>query len=232
MPIFPISLAVFNFVPVGLTGVALWFLVRFVRKQDASNYRLALLGGGLILAGGLSKALWKLIAAASGADVHWLANALFPLMAPGFAFLLAAVWGATRRQRGHRSPPGLWRWAIAAMAIALTAAAVRQWMLGVPRGWFLPLLILASLGNLGVSVLLIRASLRQRRWHVAALFAVNLAMIFALQPIAMATPKTLALHWIEQTLTALGTGCFALAAFLLHRSNGVDRARDGERADT
>jgi hypothetical protein len=101
--------------------------------------------------------------------------------------------------------------------MAFTAAALRQWVLEVPRGWFLPLLTLASLGNLATSLLLIGVCLSLQRWGTALLFTVNLLMIFALQPIAMMNPKTLALHWTEQSLTALGTACFALAAYRLWR---------------
>jgi hypothetical protein len=237
MPDFPVTLAVYNFLPVALTGVALWYLARYVESQDALHHPLALAGGALILAGGLSKAAWKLIAAVSGIDLVWLSNALFPLMAPGFALLAAALWGATRRrpgrppdpQAGRVAPRVLWSAALVAIVLAFTAAALRQWVFATPRGWFLPLLLLASLSNLAVSVLLIGTSMGLRRWSVAALFAVNLAMIFALQPIAMATPKTLALHWLEQSLTALGTGCFALAAFLLNRiARGGGRRRSSE----
>ena len=220
LPDFTISLALYNFLPVVLIGVALWFLARFVADHDPTDHRLALLGGGLILAGGLAKASWKLIAAASGTDLNWLSNALFPLMAPGFALLAVALWGAVQGQRGRPIPVGLWRVALAAVALAFVAAALRHWVLDLPRGWFLPLLVLASLGNLTTSVLLIGAALSLRRWGTALLFAVNLLMIFALQPIAMMNPKTLAMHWIEQSLTALGTACFALAAYRLWRLTG------------
>jgi hypothetical protein len=40
-------------------------------------------------------------------------------------------------------------------------------------------------------------------------------MVLVLQPIAVAATKTLSMHWTEQGLTALGTACFALGAFLL-----------------
>lgn len=214
---FPLSLALYNFLPVALTGLALWFLFRLARELDPGNGALALAGGGLVLLGGLSKASWKLVASVAGVDVVWLGGALFPSMAPGFALLAAALWGATRRLRGRPSPSWLGAAALAAIAIVFAAAAVRLWVLDIPRGWFLPLLALASLANLLLSALLIAAALRLRRWGIAALFAVNLSMIFALQPFAMANPKTLSMHWLEQSLTAFGTACFALGAYLLWR---------------
>ncbi len=221
---FPLSLSLFNFLPVALTGLALWLLTRYTANQDPSDYRLALLGAVLILAGGLAKASWKLIAATTGTDLVWLANALFPLMAPGFALLAVALWGAVLGQRRRPVPVGLWQVALAAVAITFAAAALRHWLLQVPRGRFLPLLVLASLGNLAASLLLIGAALSIRWLGTALLFAVNLLMIFALQPIAMMNPKTLAMHCTEQSLTALGTACFALAAYRLWRLTSPERS--------
>ena len=223
---FPLSLALYNFLPVGLTGVALWFLFRLVRDQDPGNGAVGAARGRAGPAWGLSKASWKLLASLTGVDIAWLGAALFPLMAPGFALLAAAIWGATRRLRGLSSPVWLRGAALAAVAIAFGFAAVRLWVLEIPRGWFLPLLALASLGNLLLSILLIAAALRLRRWGIALLFGVNLGMVFALQPIAMANPKTLPMHWLEQSMTAVGTACFALGAYLLWQvGSGADRLR-------
>jgi len=224
---FPVDLALYNFLPVVLTGAALWFLFLFVRDRVFDGYPLALLGGVLVFFGGLSKAFWKLIAALSGVDVTWLAAALFPLMALGFALLAVAVWAASRQLRGRRSLGG-WRLAVSLILMAFTVSALRQWLWDIPRGWFLPLLILASLSNLALSAQLIWAGLHLRRGSIALLFGINLGMIFALQPIAMTAAKTMAMHWIEQSLTAVGTGCFALAAYLLWRASvregsGVER---------
>jgi hypothetical protein len=150
-------------------------------------------------------------------------------MAPGFALLAASIWGAIRRLRGRSRPSWLRGVALAAVAIAFGFAALRLWALEIPRGWFLPLLALASLGNLLLSILLIAAALRLRHWIIALLFGVNLGMIFALQPIAMANPKTLPMHWLEQSLTAFGAACFALGAFLLWQ---VGRERIGSALPT
>lgn len=219
---FTFGLALFDVVPVVLTGLALWFVARIVRDLAPSYQLMAALGGTLVIAGGLSKATWKLIAAIDGSDLAWLANALFPLMAPGFVLLAVAVWAGVRGLRGRRALLG-WRVALGLILTACVAAAVRDWWLGVPRGWFLPLLVLVSLGNLTTSILLIRAAVYLQCWRVAVLVGVDLAMIFALQPIAMTTPKTIALHWLEQSLTAFGTGCFALGAYLLWRAVSARR---------
>ncbi|MBK1717687.1 hypothetical protein [Thiocystis violacea] len=213
---FPVSLALFDFLPVLLMGVALWYLARLVQAIEAPLHRLAWLGGLLIVAGGLSKATWKLLVAATGVDIGWLATALFPLMAPGFALLAVAIWGSARRIRGRRPLAG-WRLALLMVTLAFAVAAIRHWLLDIPRGWFLPLLVLVSLGNLVTSIQLIGLAFHLRRRSIAMLFMVNLAMILALQPIAMSLPDTLAMHWFEQSLTSLGTGCFALAAYLLWR---------------
>lgn len=211
---FSLGLALFDLVPVALTAVAFWFIARILHDLAPSYYPMAVLGGGLVIAGGLSKATWKLVAAAAGVDLTWLSNALFPLMAPGFVLLAVAVWAGVRTWRGRQALLG-WPAALGLILIAFGAAAVRFWWLDIPRGWFLPFLVLVSFGNLTVGLLLIRAAFQLRRWWSAMLLSVDLAMIFALQPIAMASPKTIAMHWIEQSLTAFGTGCFAFGAYLL-----------------
>ena len=81
-------------------------------------------------------------------------------------------------------------------------AALRSWGLAVERGWFLALMTLASLANLTLTALLLRETWRRLALWLAPLFPVNLAMVFALQRIARIEPKTLSLHWLEQSLTA------------------------------
>jgi hypothetical protein len=109
--------------------------------------------------------------------------------------------------------------------LVFALAAIRHWMLEIPRGWFAPLLALASLGNLVVSIQLIGLGFYYGQRAIALLVLVNLVMILALQPIAMSAPRTLAMHWIEQAITTLGSACFALAAYRLWRVVRVPQAR-------
>ncbi|AGA92091.1 hypothetical protein Thimo_3425 [Thioflavicoccus mobilis 8321] len=211
-----LTLALINFLPILFSAVAFVFIARLVRFLDPDRSWLAVIGGGLVVLGGFAKATWKLVFALTGQDLAWLANALFPLLGPGFVLVAGGLWAAQRRELapevGRRWP---WLTPLAAIVLAFGLAALRSWWLDIPRGWFLPLMGLTTAGNLMASVLLIRSALRWRRRLAAVLFVVNLVTVFALPPIAMIEPKTLAIHWLEQTLTAVGTAGFALAAYLL-----------------
>jgi hypothetical protein len=213
-----LSLALFNLLPVGFTGVALWFLARLVGNLDPINRPMAWLGGALVLLGGLTKATWKLILVTTGVDLAWLATALFPLMAPGFALLAGAISGVFLRLRGHTQTARLRYLVGVVILLVACSVAVRTLGLGIPRGWFLPLLGLTSIANVILTLALIASALRLGLKGAAVLFGVNLAMVFALPPIAMASPDSLVLHWLEQILTAVGTAAFALGSYWLFRA--------------
>ncbi|TVQ91605.1 MAG: hypothetical protein EA400_04755 [Chromatiaceae bacterium] len=215
MPEFTLPLALFNFLPVLFGALAFALLARLVQRRAPSLAWLGWMGSVLIVFGGLAKALWKLLMAIGGVDLTWLSAALFPLLGPGFMLLAAGVWGALRAAPGVRPGPLAARVALLVILGAVGVAALRTWGLGVERGWFLPLLILTTLGNLSLSSLLILAAVRRRLWAAATLFALNLAMLFALPPIAIMASRSLAIHWLEQSLTALGTAGFALATWWL-----------------
>ena len=108
MPNFPIPLAVFNFLPVALTGVALWFLAHYVRGQAAANDRLALLCAGLILAGGLI----GIALGVGGAMVLQRVMSLQALISPlvvaiavGFSALVGVVFGLYPAYKASRLDP-------------------------------------------------------------------------------------------------------------------------------
>jgi hypothetical protein len=214
MPQYGLDLALTNFLPVVFTALALFCIARLTGALAQSSAPMAVLGATLVVLAGLCKATWKLIIALGGPDLPWLANALFPLMAPGFTLLALALWRAQREIKGPRPP---WLMALAIIGLSYGAAALRSLGLGVERGWFLPLMTLASLANLTLTALLLREAWRRRTLWLAPLFLANLAMVFALQRIARIEPKTLSVHWLEQSLTAMGAGAFALGACLLYR---------------
>jgi hypothetical protein len=221
LPAFGLDLALANFLPVLFTALALLCIARLVRALAEADAPMALTGAALVVLAGFSKAAWKLILALGGPDIASLANALFPLMAPGFTLLAWALWQAQRKAPAPRRNP--WLLPLALIGLAFGIAALRSVALAVERGWFLPLMILASVANLSLTVLLLREAWRRRALGLAPLFVANLAMVFALQRIARIEPKTLSLHWLEQSLTATGAGAFALGAWLLLRRVAASR---------
>jgi hypothetical protein len=215
MPQYGLDLALTNFLPVLFTALALFCIARLTRALAPASEPMALSGAALVVLAGLCKALWKLILALGGPDLPWLANALFPLMAPGFTLLALAFWHAQRETLKRPRRP--WFLPLTLIGLAYGVAALRSFGLSVERGWFLPLMTLASLANLTLTALLLRETWRRRALWLAPLFLANLAMVFALQRIARIEPKTLSMHWLEQSLTAAGAGAFALGARLLYR---------------
>ena len=219
---FTLGLALYDFVPVALTGAAVYFIARLIQATGVGYAGLAFAGAGLVVTAGLLKALWKLNATLTGGDVLWMANELFPLMAAGFALLAAGMWGAQRRLRIKGAPGWLWLVPLALIGVTYGVAAYQTWGAGVERGWFGPDMNLASLANITLTVLLFVTPWRQARRGLAFLFLVNLAMVFALIPLAQMESQSIAIHWFEQTLTAVGAGTFALASYRLYRVVAVE----------
>lgn len=209
---FTLGLALYDFLPVLLTGVAVWFLARLVTAQGVPNGQVAFVGAVLVFVAGLSKAVWKLNVTLNGEDVIWLANLLFPLMAPGFALLATGIWAVERRLRGKAVSAWVWAAPVLVIVAVYALALVRMADPQIERGWFMPIMGLASVGNLGLTAILIALSIRYGKWGWVVLFVLNVAMVFALIPIAQIEPKSIALHWIEQTISSGGAAAFALAA--------------------
>jgi hypothetical protein len=61
----PLSLALVDFLPVLFTIIGFVYLIRLVSFVLPGQGRIAFLGGGLVVAGGFFKAIWKLFMAFS-----------------------------------------------------------------------------------------------------------------------------------------------------------------------
>lgn len=214
---FSVGLAVYDFLPVLFTGIAMVYVWRMTQAFAPQHAMLAAIGGILVVTAGLTKAGWKLIVATTGIDIYFLSQLLFPLMAPGFILVMFGVWAMVRCADDKSVPAWFWMLPLVVIASAFSWAGYRMFVAQIERGWFQPLLILVSVGNVALISMLISASVRRKKWGLAGLFFLNIVMTFALQPIAAMENLSLAMHWIEQTLTSAGAGAFAFAAYGLSR---------------
>ncbi|MEM9954978.1 MAG: hypothetical protein AAF846_25445 [Chloroflexota bacterium] len=210
---FSVGLAVYDFLPVLLTGIALFYVWRMTQTFAPGQAIFAAIGGTLVVTAGLTKASWKLIVATTGTDIYLLSQLLFPLMAPGFILVMFGVWGLVRRANDKVVPAWFWVLPLVVICSAFSWAGYRMFIEQIERGWFQPLLILVSIGNVALISMLISVSVRNKKWGLAGLFFLNIVMTFALQPIAAMENLSITMHWIEQTLTAAGAGTFAFAAY-------------------
>ena len=218
---YTISLALVDFLPVIFSAIGVFIIANMIAGLDRTSGRMAYLAAVLITLGGLSKAVWKLIIAATGNDVVGLDDLLFVFLGPGFTLLSWALWNAQLVMAGKEIPRHVWLrplGVIALFGIGSISARIAQ---PDERYWVYILLTLTTFANLAVGVLLIRQALQQKQKLTAVLFIINLIAIFALSGMARIPEQTIALQWIEETINVFAQGAFAIAAYQLARETAV-----------
>lgn len=141
---YSLSLALFDFFPVILSGLGWYWLSHWVALKAPEYRRILIVGATLVVLGGLSKVSWKLIIALSGTAIEFLNNNLFLLMTPGFALIVASIWRATP---GAVSRPARDPLIYGGLALTLLIPIVIALSTDHPRGWFLALVGLTTLFN-------------------------------------------------------------------------------------
>ncbi|MGW4795896.1 hypothetical protein ACWEPC_26110 [Nonomuraea sp. NPDC004297] len=198
---YPLALALVDFLPVLAMAAGVALLVPYAgRVSGRLSGRMALAGGALVVLGGLLKAVWKLLVAAGGPDVAWLAGVQFFLFGPGFALLAWAVLSGGR-------PATLW------LAAAVAGAGVAG-ALATGATW--PLLVVTTAG---ATVLGVRLLVLSRGPVGRALFGGNLLGTYVMGWLASRPEQTVALQWVEETLNTLIWTAFAVAVWRLSRQS-------------
>lgn len=216
---YSVSVALFDFLPVLVSGLGLGLLARGIAFRHAALAPVAWGAALLIPIGGFCKALWKLLIATQMLDIHWLENLLFIAMAPGFvAMAFSLLFGRRAWQRGtpreQASYSLVWLgfWLALPMLIALAAAALRP----ESRLWFFWLLGVTTIANVTLIVQAIGAC-RQGglRWPIAC-FAYNFVATLSLSSLSRLPPGE-ATAWIQEGVNFSAQAAFALGAWRLQR---------------
>ncbi|NJN54316.1 MAG: hypothetical protein HC804_05875, partial [Anaerolineae bacterium] len=203
---YTLSLALFDFVPVILSGIGLLFLAQMISRLDATSGKIAYLAGVFIVLGGLSKAVWKTTYVVSDTDIAWMNNLLFIFLAPGFTLLSWAIWSGQQKLAGKEIPKHVWLRPLAIIAlfgIGAISAAIAQ---PEERYWFFILLTLTTFANLAVAALLIIQSRNQGLSLAVGLYLFNIVAVFMLSGMARIPEQTAALQWIEESINAFSQG--------------------------
>ncbi len=217
METYTLSLALVDFLPVLFAAIGLSFVACMAAHVNLRQGQVAALGVFLTVAGGLSKATWKLVMALTQSQVNLtlLDDALFVLMAPGYTLIAWSVWQTARSVRRQKT---FHVWIPPAVLIALTfASSISLYVVNPssPR-WERVLLSITVLATTVTGILLIIFAFRQNMPLAGWLFILNLAGVFILNSMAR-MEQTIALQWIEQSINALAWLVFGFAASMMHQ---------------
>lgn len=194
METYPLSIALFDFVPVMMFLVGAFFLVRIaIQMRSSPCGRMAMAGSLLVFLGGFLKATWKLLYAANLADIRWMSEVQFALIAPGFLALLVTAILMARGRRKVAAPP--------VMAIA---------------AWKIPLLAVMTLSSMGAQGILAYLSFRRRVPLAAVGFIIAFLCLVGMGGMA-SSEQTIVKQWIEESINTLGQLGFMIGAILLQR---------------
>ena len=194
METYPLSLAIFDFIPVTMFLIGGFFLVRIAVKQRGNQCgRMVMAGALLIFLGGFLKATWKLLYTAEVADIQWMSQIQFVLVAPGFVALLVA---AILIARGRKKTRGT------------TLLAILPWKI--------PFLALMTLASMGANGILAFISFRRGAKLAAVGFIVAFLCLVGMGAMASGE-QTLVKQWIEESINALGQLGFMLGSILLYQ---------------
>jgi hypothetical protein len=194
METYPISLALFDFIPTFAFLIGAFHLVRIAIMQRGSACgRMAMAGSLLIFLGGFLKAGWKLLYAANIADVQWMSQLQFILVAPGFlALLVTAILTARGKKKA----------AMPIMAIAV---------------WKIPLLAIMTLSSMGAQGILAYMAFQRHARLAAVGFIIAFLCLVGMGAMASGE-QTLARQWIEEGINTIGQLGFMLGSILLHQN--------------
>ena len=191
---YPIGMALYDFVPVIFFLVGGLYLARIiVMTLNKSLSWIFISGVALIFLGGALKASWKLLVSANIADIVWMSESQFILMAIGYLCFFIPLIVLARSERQHQSQP--------IYAIAM---------------WKLPFLLVMTLASLGAYATLAVISFRRQLKWAAAGYMVSFIGVMLMGFLASRT-QTLSLQWIEQNLNSIINLSFAISSFFLYR---------------
>jgi hypothetical protein len=195
---YTLELALFNFIPVIAFLIGAYYLVSITSRLCAKSCKwLTLIGSLLIVLAGVFKATWKLLFTLGWANILWMSDSQFILMAIGYLMVfIAMILLACNLRSKYENLPAL-----------------------LMASWKIPFLTVMTLASLGTYIILIYFSLK----HGSRLGAISflLGLIFLLSMGALASgEQTIARQWLEQWINACAQIGFALGVWLLHQAIG------------
>ena len=224
---FTLSLALVDFLPVLCTAIGLIYIIRLISSVLPAQGRIAFIGGLLVIAGGVFRAIWKLLMAlSSGAlDVNWMENSLFIFMTPGYVMFAWSIWQLSRSLHRKRA---FHAWMMPSILIVLVMGISYSLSIALPASlaWKRILLSVTVLANVLSGILLIRLAFRKNLVQAGWLFIVNLIGVLVLNGLARLPDQPVRIHWIAEGINLVAWLAFAVAAWSIYQSMRANSGGD------
>lgn len=208
-----IALALLDFAPVFFLSLGLFFLAQLVDRLEARCRVMALSGFGLVMLGGLARAISNLMLAFTGQEIPLLATSLYVFAGPGFLLMAAAMVrarAALAKRMITRDPwiiPSVVSWLFLGAAYYLNTS-------GEPGGDGNRILIALALFGSAVTCLVGAALGWARQLHMAAfLFAMNLLGTGCFVGLRFFEPQSYLIQLFGELLSLAAQAAFAFAAW-------------------
>ena len=211
---YSLALALFDYLPVAMSALGLGLLAQLLSRVLPGALGWLLVGAGLVVAGGLSKATWKLIWVLTGQDIEVLDALLFICIAPGMILLACHAAAASWRWRNAAAAVHPGRNSLLLAAPLLVAAGLAA-AFAEGRAWFFVLLAAGATANIVLALMLVRLSWVWGRRSTGAFFLLSILLTLGLSALARIPEQTAALQWLEETINLVAQGCFALGVWRL-----------------
>jgi hypothetical protein len=207
---YPLSLALFDYVPVVLNLLGQLLLITVLQFDPGYLQFMALAGVALMTLGGGLKATWKTIIAATQRDYRWMEHALFLGLTPGACLLAWAVWNAQRVMGGDVAIT-LWPVCLLIIAVFLTWSAKKT---GGSGKWFMPLVLLLTLSMAVISVNAFLIANQQGVPVAAGLFILSFGISLVTSMVSRKV-ATINIQWLMESANSLSALFFLCAVLLL-----------------
>lgn len=198
---FTIPMALMDFIPVALFGIALWLLLADLHnKLGKGSYALFSAGGIYVFAAGFLKAVWKLLYAAGICDFNVLHAMFLPVVSLGYLLIALGLLGVCKK-----------RPATAALAVAPPLFGGSILFIG---------LMVLGLGTMCTVLSILSARLKRK--GPIALFILGFLFYMAMGYLSGQDTTTAIINWIEQGINCIGQGLLLWGILVLHRAGLKD----------
>ncbi len=195
-----VSMAIVDFIPVVLFFIAALILQRdLYNKMVKGAFALLAAGSLMVLISGIYKALWKILYALGVCDWPALDAAFFPLQAPGFLLVFAALIAMLTRKSKDAAPLG------AAAAVPLYESNM-------------PFVGMQVIGCAGMQWCLFAIAKRMKKGAACALFVVAFVAMLGMGYLSAKFDDSSSMHWMAQLTNIVSQGALLAGVLILHKA--------------